>query len=336
MASSGPLMEIKNLETSFFTFSGEVKAVRDVSLAVGRGEILGIVGESGSGKSVTALSVTRLLPENGRVTGGEVLFEGEDLLKKDEKAMRRILNGGISMIFQDPMTSLNPTLRVGTQIAERILAFGRGVSRDEAWRRAVELLRQVKIPEPEKRVHAYPFEMSGGMRQRVMIAAAISTNPRLLIADEPTTALDVTIQNQILRLLRGLRDQIDSSILLITHDLGVVAETCQRVAVMYGGKLMEEGLVGEIFYETAHPYTAGLKKSLPRVDQKRDEALFSIAGSPPSLLNPPAGCPFAARCARAMRVCDEALPPVYHLTPTHRAMCWLHHPDCPGKGEPLA
>ena len=336
MTASGPLLEIRNLETSFFTFSGEVKAVRDVSLTIARGEILGIVGESGSGKSVTALSVTRLLPDNGRVMGGQVLFEGEDLLKKDERAMRRIRNGGIAMIFQDPMTSLNPTIRVGTQIAERILAFGKGISKAEAWSQAADLLRQVKIPEPEKRVDAYPFELSGGMRQREMIAIAIATKPRLVIADEPTTALDVTIQNQILKLIRGLRDKIDSSILLITHDLGVVAETCQRVAVMYGGKLMEEGLVGEIFYQTAHPYTAGLKRSLPRVDQMSDEPLYSIAGSPPSLLHPPTGCPFAARCARAMRVCDEQLPPMFQLTPTHRAMCWLHHPDCPGKGAPTA
>lgn len=336
MQNSGrPLLEIDRLETSFFTFAGEVKAVRGVSLKLEQGEILGVVGESGSGKSITMLSAMRLLESNGKIVGGKVLFEGEDLMQKSEKAMRRIRNKDIAMIFQDPMTSLNPTVRVGTQITERILAYKKGISRSEANARAVELLRMVKIPEPEKRMRAYPFELSGGMRQRLMIAIAISMNPKLLIADEPTTALDVTIQNQILKLIKNLRSEIDTSIILITHDLGVVAETCERVVVLYGGKVMEEGLVNEIFYETAHPYTVGLKAALPRVNQSESDRLYSIPGSPPNPIHPPKGCPFAARCERAMCVCAEELPPVFELSPTHRTMCWLYHPACPRTEEAI-
>ncbi len=330
MASATPVLDIRGLHTSFFTFMGEVQAVRGVDLQVNQAEIVGVVGESGSGKSVTALSAARLLSDNGKVTRGEVYFDGRDVLALPEKQMRRVRNSGIAMVFQDPMTSLNPTIRVGTQITERIRAFTHTPMR-EAKRRAVELLAMVKIPEPEKRMHAYPFEMSGGMRQRLMLAIALSMKPRLLIADEPTTALDVTIQNQILRLIKNLRDETGSSILLITHDLGVVAETCQRVAVMYGGQMMEQGSVRDIFYQTAHPYTQGLKASLPSVERV-GEKLFSIPGSPPSLLTPPAGCPFADRCRRAMRVCADEAPPVYRLSSSHTAACWLHHPEC-AQGE---
>jgi len=319
-------LDIRGLHTSFFTFMGEVQAVRGMDLSVGQTEIVGVVGESGSGKSVMALSAARLLADNGKVLAGKVLFDGKDVLALPEKQMRRVRNSGIAMVFQDPMTSLNPTIRVGTQIIERIRAF-KELPKDKARERAIELLTLVKIPEPEKRMRSYPFEMSGGMRQRLMLAIALSMKPRLLIADEPTTALDVTIQNQILRLIKNLRDETGSSILLITHDLGVVAETCQRVAVMYGGKVMEQGDVREIFYRTAHPYTQGLKASLPGAGQEGGK-LFSIPGSPPSLLAPPKGCPFADRCGRAMRVCAAEMPPAYRLSPTHTAACWLHDPGC--------
>ncbi len=321
------LLEIKNLHTSFFTFAGEVKAVRGVDIAIEKGEIVGIVGESGSGKSVTMLSSIGLLAENGKVVDGSISFRGEDLKAKSNIDMRKIRNAEIAMVFQDSMTALNPNLRVQLQIVERIRAFNKNISRHDAKKRAVELLEMVKIPEAEKRVHAYPFEMSGGMRQRVMFAMAIANNPALLIADEPTTALDVTIQSQILKLIKQLRHEIQSSIIIITHDLGVVAETCERVIVMYGGMIMEEGTVHDIFYKTAHPYTMGLKKSIPDVTGNTGR-LFSIPGTPPSLLNPPKGCPFAARCDYAMGICAENLPPFYS-SGTHKSRCWLLDSDCP-------
>lgn len=324
------LLEVNHLRTSFFTFSGEVQAVRNVSFGLNHGEIVGIVGESGSGKSVTSLSAIRLLQNPGKIVGGEILFEGEDVLKISSVQLRKLRNNQIGMVFQEPMTSLNPTMRVGTQIVERIRAFNKGISNQQARERAEKLLEMVKIPEAKNHLNSYPFEMSGGMRQRVMFAIAIACNPKLLIADEPTTALDVTIQNQILKLLRNLRDEINASILLITHDLGVVAETCERVIVMYGGMIMEEGLVDEIFYETAHQYTIGLKRSIPDINIVAGDRLYSIAGSPPSLLDPPKGCPFCARCEKAMKVCVEHCPPYFQISPTHRSMCWLLDPAYPG------
>lgn len=327
-----PLLEINHLRTSFFTFSGEVQAVRDVSLRVQRGEIVGVVGESGSGKSVAFLSVTRLLSQSGKIVGGEVRFDGEDVLAMSHMQLRKLRNHGIGMVFQEPMTSLNPTMKVGAQIVERIRAFNKGVSKQQARAQAERLLELVRIPGAKNLLNAYPYELSGGMRQRVMFAIAIAASPKLLIADEPTTSLDVTIQNQILKLIRSLRNDTDAGIILITHDLGVVAETCERVIVMYGGMIMEEGLVDEIFYATAHPYTIGLRKSIPNVNNLGEDRLFSIPGSPPNLINPPHGCPFYARCDQAMRICKEHCPPYYQLSPTHRSMCWLLDPDCPGPG----
>lgn len=329
------LLEVEDLRTSFFTFSGQVQAVRGVSFNLERGEIVGVVGESGSGKSVTFLSVTRLLPAAGRIIGGKVRFDGGDVLAMSHTELRRLRNNQVGMVFQEPMTSLNPVMRVGTQIVERIRAFNKGVSRQQARARAEQLLEMVRISEAKTVLNAYPFELSGGMRQRVMFAIAIACNPKLLIADEPTTALDVTIQNQILRLIRGLRDETDASIILITHDLGVVAETCERVIVMYGGMIMEEGLVDEVFYQTAHQYTIGLKRSIPDVNNLGGDRLFSIAGSPPSLIDPPKGCPFYPRCDQAMRVCVEHCPPHFRLSPTHRSMCWLLDPDFLSRGGAL-
>lgn len=323
------LLAVNNLRTSFFTFSGEVQAVRDVSFSLDHGEIVGIVGESGSGKSVTFLSVIRLLAETGQIVDGEILFEGKDVLRMDRTQLRRLRNNQIGMVFQEPMTSLNPTIRVGTQIVERIQAINKEISARQAREQAAKLLEMVRLPEAKSHLDSYPFEMSGGMRQRVMFAIAIACNPKLLIADEPTTALDVTIQNQILKLIRSLRHETNASIILITHDLGVVAETCERVIVMYGGMIMEEGLVDEIFYETAHQYTIGLKKSIPDINNVGGTRLYSIAGSPPSLINPPRGCPFYARCDKAMKICVEHCPPYFQLSPTHRSMCWLLDPEMP-------
>ncbi len=329
--SAKKLLEVNHLRTSFFTFSGEVQAVRNISFSLLPGEIVGIVGESGSGKSVAFLSVLRLLQDPGRIVDGEILFEDENILGMSNLQLRRLRNSQIGIVFQEPMTSLNPTIRVGAQITERIRAFNKGITKKQAREQAVKLLESVKLPEAESHLDSYPWEMSGGMRQRVMFAIAIACNPKLLIADEPTTALDVTIQNQILKLIRNLRDETNTSIVLITHDLGVVAETCERVIVMYGGMVMEEGLVDEIFYETAHQYTSGLKQSIPDLNNVGAKRLFSIAGSPPSLINPPMGCPFCARCDKAMRVCADHCPPYFQLSPTHRSMCWLLDPDCPSK-----
>lgn len=325
------LLQVQNLRASFFTFSGEVQAVRDISFDIQRGEIVGIVGESGSGKSVAFLSIIRLLQDPGKIVGGEVLFDGEDVRSMSNLKLRKLRNHQVGMVFQEPMTSLNPTLRIGTQIEERIRAFNKRISKRQAREQAVKLLEMVRIPEAKSLLNAYPYEMSGGMRQRVMFAIAIACNPKLLIADEPSTALDVTIQNQILKLIRNLRHETNASIVLITHDLGVVAETCERVIVMYGGKIMEEGLVDEIFYETAHQYTIGLKKSIPDVNKVGGDRLFSIPGSPPSLLNPPRGCPFCARCEKAMKICLEHCPPYFQLSSTHRSMCWLLDPEMPGR-----
>lgn len=326
---SDKLLDVKNMKTSFYTHVGEVQAVRGVSFSLKKGEALGIVGESGSGKSVTSMSIMQLLQYPGKVKEGEIMFKGDDILKKDKKEMMNIRGDEIAMIFQDPMTSLNPVYKIGDQIMEAIIRH-QGLSKSEAREKAIEMLRLVGIPSPEERVDNYPHEFSGGMRQRAMIAIALSCQPDLLIADEPTTALDVTIQAQILELLKELSDKIDTSIILITHDLGVVADVCERICVMYGGLIMEEGTAEEIFYEPMHPYTMGLLKSIPRMDEvNEDQRLIPIPGSPPDMIKPPVGCPFAARCPYTMKICMEKMPE-YTVTETgHRAVCWLNHKDAP-------
>lgn len=301
---SEKLLEVKNLETSFFTHVGEVQAVRDVSFHVDKGEVLGIVGESGSGKSVTLMSILRLIQHPGRIKGGEIIFDGEDLLKKSSKQMNAIRGKKISMVFQDPMSSLNPIFRIGNQIIETIRTHEH-ISADQAKKRAVELLELVGIPSPKTRVNCYPHEFSGGMRQRAMIAMALACKPKLLIADEPTTALDVTIQAQIMELFAEIQKKEGTTIILVTHDLGVVSEICDRVLVMYGGKIMEQAECRGIFDNPMHPYTQGLLKSIPRIENGKRERLKPIQGTPPDLLNPPKGCPFTLRCSSAMKLCLE-------------------------------
>ncbi len=321
------LLSVRNLKTSFFTHVGEVKAVRGISFDVNEGEVLGIVGESGSGKSVTSLSIMGLLQYPGRVVDGEILLNGEDILTYSKNQMRRVRGKEIAMIFQDPMTSLNPVYTIGNQIMEMILEHEK-MSRREARARAIEMLKLVGIPAAEKRIDSYPHEFSGGMRQRVMIALALSCNPKLLIADEPTTALDVTIQAQILNLIKKLNRQFGMTTMLITHDLGVVATVCDKVAVMYGGLIMEYGTVDEIFYHPRHPYTMGLLGSIPHVDGGEKRRLIPIDGTPPDLINPPKGCPFSTRCKYCMNVCTREQPP-YFAEDKHRTMCWMLDADAP-------
>ena len=326
---SEKMLEVKGMRTSFFTHVGEVKAIRGVDFYLDKGEAVGIVGESGSGKSVTSLSVMRLLQFPGKLTGGEVFFDGEDLAKKSDKEMQTIRGNEISMIFQDPMTSLNPVFTIGNQIMEAIIKHQK-MSKDQARQKAIDMLKLVGIPSPEKRIDQYPHEFSGGMRQRAMIAMALSCEPKLLIADEPTTALDVTIQAQILELMKDLKDRLNTSIILITHDLGVVADVCTRIIVMYGGLIMEEGTTEEIFYKPQHPYTLGLMRSIPKMsDKENKERLIPIDGTPPDLLKPPAGCPFAPCCDHAMKICMTQMPEYTKSSDTHRAACWLLHPDAP-------
>src|SRR5690554_595621 len=303
---SNILLEVKNLQTSFFTDSGEVKAVDGVSFHVPAGKTLGIVGESGSGKSITALSILRLIQHPGKIVGGEILFEGENLLEKSKEEMRQIRGNEISMIFQEPMTSLNPVYTIGDQIGEVFRAHQK-ISKSEAKKRAIKMLQEVSIPSPEKRVNQYPFELSGGMRQRVMIAIALACNPKLLIADEPTTALDVTIQAQILELIKDLQRKREMSVIMISHDLGVIAETCDYVAVMYCGKVVEFSDVRTLFKEPKHPYTVGLLNSLPRHDIDMDE-LTAIPGTVPNPFEMPKGCAFAPRCPHASDLCLEEMP----------------------------
>lgn len=327
------LLEINNLAVNFNTYGGEVKAVRDVSLEVNEGEVLAIVGESGSGKSVTAQSIMGLIPTPpGRIQSGEIVFKGENLLEKTKKEMRRIKGSEISMVFQDPMTSLNPTMKIGKQIEENLLAHKRS-SRSETKKRAIELLRLVEIPDPETRYNQYPHEFSGGMRQRVMIAIALACEPSLLIADEPTTALDVTIQAQVLELMKNLQERLNTSIILITHDLGVVAEMAETVGVMYAGMLVEKGSVEDIFENSAHPYTWGLMESIPDVENDEGKRLVPIKGSPPDLFSPPEGCPFAPRCKYAMEICLQEIPPEFEMNEQHTARCWLNHPHAPKLDE---
>ncbi|WP_075983618.1 ABC transporter ATP-binding protein [Bacillus massilinigeriensis] len=329
------VLEVKDLHISFQTFAGEIKAIRGVGFDLFKGETLAIVGESGSGKSVTSKAVMRLLPEsNSKINNGEILFENQDLTKLSEKQMQKIRGKEISMIFQDPMTSLNPTMTIGKQIMEPIIKHQR-LSKSEAKERAIELLKLVGIPKAEARFKQYPHQFSGGMRQRVVIAISLACNPKILIADEPTTALDVTIQAQILDLMKDLQKKMDTSIIFITHDLGVVANMADRVAVMYGGKIVEIGTVDEIFYNPKHPYTWGLISSMPDLDTSAEE-LYAIPGTPPDLLHPPNGDAFAPRNEYALKIDLEKEPPMFKISETHYAATWLLHENAPKVEPPVA
>lgn len=329
---SEKLLEIKDEKLSFFTPAGEVKALNGVSFSMNEGEVLGIVGESGSGKSVTAYSIMGLTAYPGKLIGGTIYFNGHQIEKMSEKEMRKIRGNEVSIIFQDPMTSLNPVYTIGNQITE-VIRLHTGKSKKEAYDRAKELLELVGINEPTKRLKQYPHEHSGGMRQRVMIAIALACEPKLLIADEPTTALDVTIQAQILELMQELRQKLGMSIIMITHDLGVVASMCERIAVMYAGHIVEYGTADEIFYEPKHEYTKGLINSIPKLSAQEIERLVPIEGQPVDLLNPPAGCPFAPRCANCMKICLREMPPKTELSDTHYSHCWLLQKEEFEKGE---
>ena len=323
------LLEVKNLETAFKTDAGEVQAVRGVTFKVEQGEALGIVGESGSGKSQMMYSIIGLLAENGIVKNGDITFDGKNISpsqftnKKDyDNFMREFRGNTMAMIFQDPMTFLNPVLKIETQLVEPMLNHT-NMTREQARERALELMRKVGIPSPEKRITQYPFEFSGGMRQRIVIAIALANNPKLVIADEPTTALDVTIQAQVLELIDDLKNESNSAIIMITHDLGVVAKLCDRIAIMYGGKIVEIGSDKDIFYNPKHPYTEGLLRCISNPEDDEEKTLTPIAGSPPDLLNPPKGCPFVDRCTKAMRVCKDYVPEVTTINEGHQCACWL-------------
>jgi oligopeptide/dipeptide ABC transporter ATP-binding protein len=326
-----PILEVKNLKTYFYTEEGVVKAVDGVDFTVNTGEVLGLVGESGCGKSVTSLSILRLLGTSGKVVDGSIFFEGLDLLKLNEQEMVNMRGNRISMIFQQPQSSLNPVFKVGDQVAE-VLRIHQNMGKDESWARAVELLRLVGIPDAERKAHAYPFEMSGGQAQRVMIAMALALNPSLLIADEPTTALDVTIQAQILDLMRDLRNRMETAVILITHDLGVIAEMADRVAVMYAGRIVEQADVRALFAQPLHPYTQGLIASIPILGTVRDQ-LDVIPGSVPNLINLPPGCKFASRCRSrneyALSICTQEEPDLITILSGHTVRCWLYQ----SKGE---
>ena len=326
------VLEVSGLRVEFATHGGVVKAVRGVSFSVAPGRVLAIVGESGCGKSVTVQAVMGLIPTPpGRITGGSVRFQGRELAGLPERETNRIRGSEIGMIFQDPMTSLNPTMKVGRQITET-LRFHEGLSGAAARRKAIELLTRVRIPGADTRVDHYPFQFSGGMRQRAMIAMAIACGPKVLIADEPTTALDVTVQAQILNLLKDLQRDRGMSIILITHDLGVVAQMADDVAVMYAGMVVEQGTVDDVFYRPAHPYTLGLQQAMPHREAARDRArLEPIEGSPPDLFSPPPGCPYVDRCPWAMEVCGPNEPPLWAVAPGHGARCWLHHVYAAGR-----
>ena len=316
------LLEVKNLSTSFFTDAGEVKAVNDISFTLERGKVLGIVGESGSGKSVTAYSIMQILAETGKIVGGSIKLDGQELVDSGEKVMRTVRGNKISIIFQDPMTSLNPTYTIGHQLMEAIMLH---TDRDkkQAYERAVEMLKLVNVNEPEKRMKQYPHEHSGGMRQRVMIAMALACEPDILIADEPTTALDVTIQAQILELMQSLQKELGMAIIMITHDLGVVAQLCDEIIVMYAGSICEQGTADEIFYNPCHEYTKGLLRSIPTVDSS-GEKLQPISGTPIDLLNMPKGCPFAPRCDNAMKICIRERAERISINDDHSASCWMN------------
>ena len=323
---SEKILDIKEERLSFFTPAGEVKALNGVSFTMNQGDVLGVVGESGSGKSVTAYSVMGLTAYPGKLVGGKVWFNGHEIENMKEKDFRKIRGNEVSIIFQDPMTSLNPVYTIGNQIVEVILLHTKK-TKQEAWTRAKELLELVGINEPDRRLKQYPHELSGGMRQRVMIAIALACEPKLLIADEPTTALDVTIQAQILELMNDLRHKLGMSIIMITHDLGVVAQMCEKIAVMYAGHIVEYGTTDEIFYNPQHEYTKGLINSIPKLNAEEKERLVPIEGQPVDLLNPPAGCPFAPRCKSCMKVCLNKMPPRTELSDTHYTYCWLRQKE---------
>ncbi|KKB40787.1 ABC transporter ATP-binding protein [Bacillus thermotolerans] len=330
------LLDIRNLHVSFDTHAGEVKAVRGVDFHLDKGETLAIVGESGSGKSVTTKALMRLIPNPpGRIKEGQMLFEGRDLVSLSEKEMEKLRGKDISMIFQDPMTSLNPTMKVGKQLMEPLIKHQK-MSKSDARKRAVELLELVGLPNPEARMSQFPHQFSGGQRQRIVIAIALACNPKILIADEPTTALDVTIQAQILELMKELQKKIETAIIFITHDLGVVANVADRVAVMYGGQVVETGTVDEIFYDPRHPYTWGLLSSMPSLDTDEESELQAIPGTPPDLLHPPKGDAFALRSEYALKIDFEKEPPTYQLSPTHFVKSWLLHPSAPEVEPPAS
>lgn len=331
-----PLLQIENLKTSFYTQNGEVQALRGMNLSLAAGEALGVVGESGSGKSVMSMSVLQLLAENAKIKEGTVNFNGKVISAMSKKEIRVIRGKDISMIFQDPMSSLNPLISVGEQVAEMIQIHYPKTSREAMKARVLELFQLVKIPEPEKRYKSLPHEFSGGMRQRVMIALALACKPDVLIADEPTTALDVTIQAQILKLLASLQKELGMSILFITHDLGVVMQLCTRAIVMYGGMKMEEGLMEDLFLTPKHPYTMGLIQSIPKIGQDKSVPLQPILGSPPDMLNPPAGCPFAPRCRYARKICAKQMPPYTQINEHHYSGCWLITENAPVEQNPFA
>ncbi|MEG1107271.1 MAG: ABC transporter ATP-binding protein [Oscillospiraceae bacterium] len=320
---SEKLLEVKDLKVSFFTPAGEVKAVGGISYDLNYGEVMGIVGESGSGKSVEAYAVMGLLQSPGKVIGGSITFQDEDVLALTDTQLTDFRGKKVAMIFQNPMTCLNPVYTIGNQLVEALRAHNKEVSKADAKKSAMEMLELVGINNVEKRMKQYPHEFSGGMRQRVMIAMGLICSPQLLIADEPTTALDVTIQAQILELMKGLQKKTNMGIIFITHNLGVVAEICDKVSVMYAGKIVEQGPINDIFYNTAHPYTLGLLRSMPRVDAQEYERLIPIEGTPVDMLNPPDGCPFAPRCEHCMQICLKKMPPYTEVAEGHRSACWL-------------
>ena len=329
------LLEVENLQVSFHTYAGEVKAVRGITFGVERGETLALVGESGCGKSVTAKALMRLFDRtSGEVMpGSKIMFDGTDVMALNKKQLNAFRGAQIGMIFQDPMTSLDPTMTIGKQVGE-CLMIHKGISMKEAVKQAVDLLRMVEIPTPEERVKAYPHQLSGGMRQRVVIATALACNPKLLIADEPTTALDVTIQAQVLDLLRDLKERLGTAIILVTHDLGIVADFADRIQVMYAGQIVEEGTRQEIFKECDHPYTWALLRSIPREDSN-ERRLYSLKGTPPDLLLEQKGCPFASRCEYCMSICKQQQPQITQKSGTHRVACWLQHPQAPKVQRPV-
>ena len=328
MDNEKKLLEIIDLYTFFDTKRGTVKAVNNVSYTVEEGKTLGVVGESGSGKSVSAMSILRLLDGNGYIAGGEILFNGVDLTKLPLSEMYKIRGNDISVIFQEPMTSLNPVFSIERQLSEPFIIH-QGLSKKEAAEKSIDLLREVKIPNPEIVAKQYPHQLSGGMRQRVMIAIAFACDPKILICDEPTTALDVTIQGQILDIIKNLQKKNQTSVIMITHDLGVVANIAQKIAVMYSGIIVESGTCEDIFYRPRHPYTWALIRSVPRLDLKNKQELATIPGTPPDLLNPPVGCPFCTRCSYCMPICKEEMPEATEFGGEHKAACWLHHPMAP-------
>ena len=331
---NNPILEVKNLRVSYHTYAGEVKAVRGVQFSLEKGQALAIVGESGCGKSVTAKSIMGLIkaPQGEIKENSEILYHGENILKYNKKQWQHYKGGECAIIFQDALASLNPTMRVGKQIMENLMGH-KNMTKQEAAKEAVEMLRMVGIPEPEKRVRQYPHEFSGGMRQRVMIAIAFACDPKILICDEPTTALDVTIQGQILDIIKNLQKKNQTSVIMITHDLGVVASMCDRIAVMYAGRIVEYGTTDDIFYRPHHLYTKGLIRSIPRLDTKEHERLVPIEGTPVDLLNPPAGCPFAPRCEACMKICLREMPPVTQFDDVHYTQCWLNQKEAMEKGE---